>query len=272
MAWWPLMLLVAALLAVVIIALLRPQSGKPVRDNLPDFDVHVINLDTMPHKMAAFVERLQSTDLAGVGPIRFGAVDGKLLRIEDEVTEGALREIETAERTGYRERHYELTRGAVGCYLSHMAIWERLLQSDKHIAMVCEDDAKLDTKVLQTLQQARANIPDNWDILLLGYWCVKCATLPTHKFLKRFFGLHCYLIKGTAVPKIREYSGHRIAQQIDSMLSDMCNEGKLTVYGLPEKVAFQLGQDTSTVQMPLNHQEDRKDPWMTLPVAMQSRA
>ena len=272
MVWWPLMLLIAVLLAVLIFAMMRPHPGKLTIDVQPDFDVHVINLDTMPHKMAAFVDRLQLTDLARQGPIRLGAVDGKLLRIESIVTEGALREIETAERTGFRERHYELTRGAVGCYLSHMAVWERLLQSDRDVAMVCEDDAKLDTQVLQTLQQARATIPDNWDILLLGYWCVKCATLPSHKFLKRFFGLHCYLIKRTAVPKIREYSGERIAQQVDSMLSDMCNEGKLTVYGLPKKVAFQLGQDTSTVQMPLNHQEDRKDPWMTLAVARQTRA
>lgn len=231
-----------------------------------DFDMYVINLDRMPDRMRSFMDRLSSTDMT-VAPIRLSAVDGRTLSLPELVTPQALAEIERAERVGFRERHYELTRGAVGCALSHRAAWDRLLASDKGMVMVCEDDAKLEPDVFARLRDALARMPSDWDVLLLGYWCVKCRSFDTHKVLDRFFGLHTYLIKREAVGKIRDYAGALIAQQEDSMLSDMAGEGRLAVYGVPDKLAVQTGA-SSSVQMPLNAKSTDADPWMTLPLVL----
>lgn len=241
-----------------------------VPESMAEFDMYVINLDRMPTRMTSFIDRLQHTDMRVMAPIRIAAVDGKKLNLAELVTPEALREIERAERVGYRERHYELTRGAVGCALSHRNAWAKLLQSDKNIALVCEDDAELEPNALTELTASLAVVPPDWDLLLLGYWCVKCTSHVTHKKLERFFGLHCYLIKRGAVNKIISYAGEAVAQQEDSMLSDMCTEGRLCVYGVQNKLARQTGQ-TSSVQMPLRTGENVVDPWATLPVVMALR-
>ena len=263
----PVLLLI---LCVLLLLLSNKQEGKQATPAItPMFDLYVINLDRAKQRMTDFMKRLQSTDLGHVSPIRFSAVDGRKLRIEDHVTPAALAEVLTAEKVGYRQRHYELTRGAVGCHLSHFGVWERLLRSDKGLAMVCEDDAVVDDDVHEQTLTAIHAMPEEWDMLLLGYWCVTCAQEggePGWVRMKRFFGLHCYVIKATAIEKIVAYAGTKIGQQIDSMLSDMCSEGRLTVFGTSKKAAMQTGS-SSTVQMPLKGTPD-VDPWVSLPAVV----
>lgn len=257
---------VLLLLLVLMCLLKRAEQTPPEQDT--GFDLYVINLDRARKRMSDFVDRLALTDLAHMSPIRFSAIDGRQLKLEEHVTPAALTEVLNAEKLGYRQRHYELTRGAVGCHLSHVAVWQRLLQSDKSMAMVCEDDAVLQADLLRKTKRAIQGMPDDWDILLLGYWCVKCEKEGQHWIrMNRFFGLHCYMIKATAVNKIAAYGGDRIGQQIDSMLSDMCSENRLTVYGTVDKLAAQTGTNSS-VQIPLKGLPN-VDPWLSLPAVLQ---
>lgn len=226
------------------------------------FDLYVINLDRAKTRMQRFMSRLQSTDLADTALIRLRAIDGNNVSLQEHVTGEALQEIQSAERNGYRQRHYELTRGAVGCYLSHFEAWDRLLASDKNYIMICEDDAVLDDDIRQKTENAITRLPFDWDILLLGYWCVRCDRQQGFRKMQRFFGLHCYVINRQGVEKVKAYAGIRVSQQIDSMLSDMCSEGRLEVYGLEEKAAMQSGTNSS-VQMPLKTTKG-VDPWEAL--------
>ena len=264
LGWAMLVLLVALLVAWLVPRGLQPSAPVEPRQ---DFDVYVINLDRARQRMDAFMRRFLQTDMRHMAPIRVAAVDGRSLELEGVVTPEALREISRAEEVGYRERHYELTRGAVGCALSHRAVWDRLVASDKERALVCEDDCLLDHDALAGLDAAVADAPADWDVLLLGYWCVKCSTHSTHREMQRFFGLHCYLIRRGAVAKIQAYAGGRIAQQEDSMLSDMCEEGRLRVYGVLGKLAVQAG-GSSSVQMPLRPGNGTPDAWQPLPVVL----
>ena len=257
------MLLIVCFLVATLMLLCYFVFGHTKTNVVLAFDVYVINLERAPKRMHDFVQRLRETDMSNVSPIRLAAVDGRFLNLSDVVTGSALQEIERAEKLGYRQRHYELTRGAVGCYLSHQQAWQSLLESDKNMSMICEDDAVLDSQAGSKILEALARQPPEWDILLLGYWCVKCGTGRHWKRMGRFFGLHCYLINRSAVPKISSYCGNRIGQQVDSMLSDMAFEGRLNVFGVQEKLAFQQGVESS-VQMPLKPITD-VDPWMSLP-------
>lgn len=257
--------IVPAIFLFLVAALSIRRFGQR-RTDAVDFDVYVINLATATSRMAAFMKRFRKTDLSHVSPIRFNAINGRQLRLENHVTPGAMAEILRAEKSGYRQRHYELTRGAVGCHLSHVGVWNMLLESDKDYAMVCEDDAVLNRETHTKSQGAIEGMPADWDLLLLGYWCVRCQQKATWVEMGRFFGLHCYFIRRSAVAKIKAYCGSRIGQQIDSMLSDMCAEGRLKVYGTPTKLAMQVGTNTS-VQMPLEPVA-AVDPWLSLPVVL----
>ena len=46
-----------------------------------------------------------------------------------------------AERTGYRTKHYQLTRGSVGCYMSHLQLYQHIIKTDAQFAFIFEDDA-----------------------------------------------------------------------------------------------------------------------------------
>ncbi len=90
----------------------------------------VINLDRSP-------ERLEKTkkefDKWGLTFERLAATDGRLMT-QDEVD---------ARKQPYAERRYflkELTRGEIGCFMSHYRAWEKLLESDQDWAFICEDD------------------------------------------------------------------------------------------------------------------------------------
>ena len=48
-----------------------------------------------------------------------------------------------AEGRGYRTAHYQLTRGSVGCYLSHLRLYQHVLRGGAQFALVFEDDAAI---------------------------------------------------------------------------------------------------------------------------------
>lgn len=272
------MILVVVAMILVMLMMLRQHfdttftNVTPALDTSYEFDVHVINLARSRKRMQDFMKMISGTDLANVSVIRFEAVDGNTLELTEHVTDQALQEILRAERLGYRQRHYELTRGGVGCFLSHVGVWKRLLKSDKQYIMVCEDDAVLSQDIGQATSSA-LSLPDipQWDVLLLGHFCVHCKEYSsTWTRMKRFFGLHCYLIRREAVTKIMSYYTGRIEQQIDSMMSDMCSEGRLNVFGVTTQLASQVGRDTN-IQMPLQ-KRSTTDAWKTLPAVQALRS
>jgi len=218
----------------------------------------VINLDKATKRLSHFKDQFQQCDLSrGRAPIRISAVDGRTVDLKGVVSVRAHKEIQQAEATGFRQKHYELSRGAVGCYLSHIHAWQSLLKSDKHVAIIMEDDALLYPSLMEYLQHEVQTLPNDWDILLLGYECLQCQkdeTLgPVHRVYK-FFGLHGYLINRKAIAKIMESSRLRpIRKQIDTVLSDMAQKGELTIYATKRKLVEQNNRQFGTqIQLPIN--------------------
>lgn len=92
--------------------------------------VRVISLPHDGQRLSRFCRGLESTDLADARDFRVQpAVDGKRMS-DDELrrvtTEQGYRDIIETERTGRRNYHYQLSRGAIGCYLSHLNILRSL--------------------------------------------------------------------------------------------------------------------------------------------------
>ncbi|MBZ5486465.1 glycosyltransferase family 25 protein [Halomonas aquamarina] len=61
----------------------------------------------------------------------------------------------------------ELSRGEVGCYLSHKSIWEKVVLSNK-ASVIFEDDALIDKKIVNFLN--RLSLSEvSYDVLILGH-------------------------------------------------------------------------------------------------------
>jgi GR25 family glycosyltransferase involved in LPS biosynthesis len=264
-------MLIAVLLVVFLVILwhhpsLRDYAPPSVPVPIANMDVYVINLDKATKRLDHFKKQFEQSDLShGRSPIRVSAVDGRTIDLKGVVSARAQKEILLAEKTGFRQKHYELSRGAVGCYLSHIHTWQSLLKSDKHVALILEDDALLYPHMIQYLTQEVKTVPDDWDILLLGYECLRCQkdeTLgPVHRVYK-FFGLHGYMINQKAIKKITQSPRLRpIRKQIDTVLSDMAQKGELTIYATKRKLVEQNNRQFGTqIQLPIN-METTDDVW-----------
>lgn len=154
-----------------------------------------------------------------------------------------------------RYDHPELTRGAVGCAFSHMALWGILQAHDtwEHM-LIFEDDAvwcapeRLSLE--QTLEQINA-IPRDWDVMLLGgrMWEVQ-AWHETHIQLNTFTCLQAYIVSRSAVPKLMR-GILPMREQIDYALSRKCRDHSLRVYAPSRLLFWQTGGGDTDIQIPL---------------------
>lgn len=66
-----------------------------------------------------------------------------------------------------------LTRGEIGCYLSHVYMLKKVLTAKSDIVLILEDDAKLiinnDVDNTSTILDIAKNAPKDWEIIFLSY-------------------------------------------------------------------------------------------------------
>ena len=103
-----------------------------------DFDRYVINLPKNKERLEAITQIYNNSDLAEIPFIRFEAVNGKEIDIRPYVSDRVYEGIMDIDKTKERYHHSQITRGAVGCYLSHLGIYEKIKQSSKPYALVLE--------------------------------------------------------------------------------------------------------------------------------------
>jgi GR25 family glycosyltransferase involved in LPS biosynthesis len=214
-------------------------------------DVYMINLDRNADRLESFIEEYMMSDLRYKQFQRVTAVDGSSLDIKQYISNFAYKEIMQIEKTGYRTKHYQLTRGAIGCYLSHMKVYDLIATGDTDYGIVFEDDVSIDKNVLSKLNTVLTTMDDTWDIMLLGCHCIVCDKYETYFDIEKFFLLHGFVIKKTSAIKIMEIlRNKKITQQIDSELSDMITQEHIKIYCLKTQLAKQQGFDTN-IQTPL---------------------
>ncbi|KAI3425708.1 hypothetical protein D9Q98_007684 [Chlorella vulgaris] len=221
------------------------------------FDVYVINMDGATARLAAFQHTFEASDLRAKNFVRFPAVNGSALDAARLVSRKALAEISAAEVYGYRTKHYQLTRGSVGCYMSHLQLYQHILrETDAQFAFVFEDDAEIrEPDLLAALLDAKP-FPDDWDIVMLGHYCHTCplvAGSPRYRHAHSFFGTHSYIVHRRGLQKVFAYPHLMpIEKQIDAVLGDMCQAGLLNVYALAEPLVQQNSDKfTTTIQIPV---------------------
>lgn len=204
----------------------------PITNNVKSL---VINLDRNKNRLQQFNRFYYKSDLRDIPLERFDAIDGKLINIKDYVTPKAQKQILFAETNGYRLKHYELTRGAVGCALSHVSLYYKLMIDTRYdFYIIFEDDAFFSPDMIEEIKLLLDLIPSDWDILTLGtiHQVVEKTTGIFTK-LTTFWGLFGYIINKRGARKyIKDYESHKIDKQIDSQMSIMILKYQLNIYGL----------------------------------------
>lgn len=214
-------------------------------------EIYLINLDRRPDRLERFVNFFDNSDMKDMKLLRMNAVDGSEIDISriplSETAKGELKQIET---TGFRSKHYQLTRGAIGCYLSHVKVWKDIVEKNHKNALIFEDDAKIPVNMNERIMKSMKGVPDDWDVLLFGFHCKECKNMRTYRKVDRFILLHCYAISYSGIIKmLKTNSLFPITQQIDSYMSELSPE-ILNIYTVRNPIIHQNGSRTD-IQMPI---------------------
>lgn len=135
-----------SLYLLLVLAAERVGAGKPPK-------AYLINLPKHAERYRTVKAQLES---AGMRYERIGAVDGKALSTtEMKANVTALARV-------------LLTRGMIGCFLSHRKCWQHCLEEADGPVLVFEDDVVLADNFQADLAAAMAELPADWDVLLLG--------------------------------------------------------------------------------------------------------
>jgi glycosyl transferase family 25 len=119
-------------------------------------DIFVINLDCSKDRLDNITTELEKAQLNFT---RISAINGSSLNSS---------ELDTYYNPALNKRTYRrsLSRGEIGCYLSHRRCWQQVVDKNLSMALILEDDAQLNTQlpdVLSSIEQ----ISINWDIIKL---------------------------------------------------------------------------------------------------------
>lgn len=212
--------------------------------------IYLINLKRRPDRLEAFMDSYKKTDLKKNPLIKFSAIDGSSLNMSTiPITELAQLEMKQLQTTGFRHKHYQLTKGAIGCYLSHLKIWEHAYLNKYNSVLVFEDDARPPPNTLQTIRKVYDSFPKDWDIILFGIHCHECDEHKQFRKVKRFILLHTYMISYKGIEKILNFKSlFPISQQLDAYLSEM--SGELNIYATKHNIVNQSNSRTD-IQAPI---------------------
>ena len=218
--------------------------------------VYLINMDKNIDRLERFKNTMAKSDLKNVSFERVRAINGKALNLKPLLSKRSYDRLLKTEKKGYRLYHYELTRGAVGCYLSHMKTYEKIIQQKEDIAFIFEDDVKLlRPNILEEINDVLPMIPADWDILNLGCLCFVCGKFNAYYDANRFFLMHAYVVRKSSAAKILHLLEKRpITQQIDAQYSDFAEKGMMKYYCLRDKLAVQYDMGTN-IQIPVKNVE-----------------
>lgn len=166
--------------------------------DIPTLDTYLINLDRSPDRLAAMQAQL---DQMGLPFARVRGVDGAA----DWDSLSADIDIPRFERNVGRR----ILKGEIGCYASHMAVWDRIIEADAPVALILEDDVVFHDDFMDAVA-ALVAAKDHWDMVKLNHIRAKqplrqkgVGTWRLNAYLGPFTGMGAYLVTRDAVARLR---------------------------------------------------------------------
>lgn len=234
-----LIIVFAFFVAYIIFVNMTNAEGMSLNVKRSDFDCYVINLEKNQDRLKNFTSIYEGSGLTETPFLRIKAIYGKDINYQEYISDDV---------------EINMTPGMVGCFLSHLYIYDMMTKSMKDYALIFEDDAYILRDLnLGVISSIFDSMPDDWDIILLGY----DISNPVHKYEKldgylkmyNFWGTHAYFIKKTAAAKLLDLTRIPFTNQIDHVMGDLCSKGLLNVYGIPNPLVFQDARYTDVQVM-----------------------
>jgi GR25 family glycosyltransferase involved in LPS biosynthesis len=271
---WILLLLTHLMYLYILQLYFRNQIGQVIKTPLQNSEnrlkidaIYLINLKRRSDRLSSFMKSLCKSDLGEYHGLieHYEAVDGNEIDISSvDIHPDSMNLLRISQIRGVRQTHSELTIGAIGCYLSHVGIWELIQQRGQSFAIVCEDDAVVPERLLDYIQCSMSSIPEDWDVILCGFSefsenqidNIMNKTVirfldhmqPTIRSLKHFFGTHFYIIRAQGIDKLKR-SYYPIRYQIDSFLS----MSDLNIYTIGKNLVKQSSSPTDIQTLKSDH-------------------
>lgn len=168
--------------------------GRPDTHGLPP--PVVVTLARRPDRWQAALRNLRASGIHHI--IKAEGVDGR------QLSDAQIAELAASPGDVNRplDEYLQLTRPAIGCFLSHLAIWKRFLQSGEERILIVEDDAVPSADFTpERARQVMAALPPDADMLLLGCTIMDGLAEPTSgpMFTRIFYynGTYAYLLTRT---------------------------------------------------------------------------
>lgn len=169
-----------------------------VREGLQDpplfTSIYYINLDKRPNKRSQIETQVTPLKRLTRDTIRLSAIDGtRLAGVDPRIVtfQGRRDLINPSKKFGL-----SLTKGAVGCAMSHKLIWEDVAKNKKDLVLILEDDAVILPDFRQKISSIISELPPKWDILYLGsgQYTIEKSISPHLARPSKIYGLFGYVI------------------------------------------------------------------------------
>lgn len=222
-------------------------------DEIPSY---CITLERRPDRWKRFQDQYGIQALPKLQ--RFVGVDGKKIDIRNDprVSLLAKRNILLKERRSHEELD---SAGGVGCALSHIALWQMMVDKDIPIMMIMEDDALVPPDFKERANQIISNSQifqdkKRWDMWLIGAdWKV---TTPLEKSTGletaySFFMLHCYVMTKHYAERLLE-EVFPILCHIDLWMSHYAAIHKTRMVATPRLQLKQYNRVSTDIQVTKN--------------------
>ena len=126
----------------------------------------------------------------------------------------------------YFDKNHKLNNGQVGCALSHIKIWEKILKNGNKNTLILEDDAVLPDNLLERINNINTELPKKYNMILLGCCSCEANIINNKNFIlegsKNSNANWCataYIINYKFVKKILELiSNNKLKLSIDNYL------------------------------------------------------
>ena len=154
----------------------------------------VVNLDTRPDRLAATTEALRNAGFSDVR--RFPAVDAR----DQHRLEPAWKACGSPPFAAW-DSGFETVPGKQGCFLSHVALWQEILDRNLPYACIFEDDVVFHRHWAQLAPTAFTFTPQDYDLLFMGSMIVTLGSGLVRR--TPVYCMHAYLITREGAARLR---------------------------------------------------------------------
>jgi len=212
-----------------------------ITNKIPLFYINLDENKDRNENIIDIIKKFNFTNTTRIPAVNTKTFD-KVLEYKNLILEDSLNKLKINNEKKSRTGHSELTNGAIGCYLSHLNIYKKMVENNIPYALIFEDDLAIDCDKDYFWDFInKLNIPADTDIFLLSALYDQRNKKDGINKIKSFMCTHSYIISLKGVKTILE-NIYPITVQIDAFLSKLATDEKINIYVLKNK-SLKIGQN-----------------------------